>query len=372
MPNAISFTKRQEIARTMLIEWSQGAMREPFILGGYAGTGKTFLLGHTISQDLGYQSEDILYCAYTGKAAQVMRAKGMDAHTIHSSIYDYDIDEDFNVNQELKDELRGIELIVVDEASMADPEIRRDLESFGIPIIYVGDKGQLDPVGGARGSNIMARPHINLDEIMRQEASSGIIIASQMCRQNDKIPMGKIGKDFCQFPKKEANNIKTLNWADVVLCATNRTRTKINRQLREYRGFEGDLPEPGERIVCLKNNRDMNINNGMTGVVASIVEEHQSTVRIIFTPDDGSEDRDLFVDKNTFNGTVPEKPDKRRAYFDFGYCLSVHKSQGSEYPNVVIIEERLPGSNLKEHNRWKYTAITRASRKCLLIGRGTR
>lgn len=372
MLDEISFTKRQEIARAMLIDWSKGPMREPFILGGYAGTGKTTLLSHVISQDLGYDSSSILYCAYTGKAAQVMRSKGMNAFTIHSSIYDYNIDEDYKVVQTLKDNLDDIELIVVDEASMADPDIRRDLESFGIPIIYVGDKGQLDPVGGPRGTNIMARPHINLDEIMRQEASSGIIIASQMCRQNEKIPMGKIGKDFCQFPKNESNNIKTLNWADVVLCATNKTRHKVNRLIRKHRGFEGDIPEVGERIVCLKNNRDLRINNGMTGTVLKVLEENASTITIKFDPDGIDQAQVILVDKNTFNGEVPEQPDKRRGYFDFGYCLSVHKSQGSEYPNVVIIEERLPGSNLKEHNRWKYTAITRASRKCLLIGRGTR
>lgn len=367
----ITFTQRQKVAQEMIIEWASGPMRTPFILAGYAGTGKTTLLGHII-QELGYKSHQIAYMAYTGKAAQVMMTKGMDASTIHSAIYDFEPDENFDLQMELKEDLGTVKLIVVDEASMVDADIRRDLESFGIPIIYVGDRGQLDPVGSSRGTNIMARPHINLDEIMRQEASSGIIIASQMCRQNVKVPVGQIGKDFKKFPKNEVNNIKTLNWADVVLVATNRVRKSINKRIRAHRGYEGDLPQEGERLVCLKNNRGMMINNGLTGVVVSIGETRVATFDMKFLPDGAEEPLDLVVDKETFNNDMPERPDKKRAYFDFGYALSVHKSQGSEFPNVVIVEDRMPGSNLKEHNRWLYTAVTRASRKCLLIGRGAR
>jgi len=383
---SINFTKNQAIARDMIIEWVKGSQREPFILAGYAGTGKTFLLGHVISTDLGFVPKQIMYCAYTGKASQVMRSKGMDANTIHSSIYNFGVDESYNVVQTMKskDDLAGIKLIVVDEASMADVEIRRDLESFGIPIIYVGDKGQLDPVGAARGSNIMARPNITLDEIMRQEASSGIIIAGQLCRQGKKPSQGTndngmIGTDFKVYPRTEANNMKLLAWADIVLCGFNHTRQKINRQLRAHKGYEGDIPQVGEKVVCLKNNRDQMLTNGMTGVVTSIDETGAGTksFKMGFLPDGVDENDDdvslygsLTVAYETFGGPMPEQPQKGTCYFDFGYALSVHKSQGSEFPNVVLVEERLPGANFKEHMRWLYTGITRASRKLCIIGKG--
>ena len=334
-------------------------------------TGKTTLLGDVISTDLGLKPAHILYVAYTGKAAQVMRTKGMDAHTIHSSIYDYEIDEKFDMQQMLKDHLGNIKLIVVDEASMADIDIRKDMESFGIPIIYVGDKGQLDPVGGAKGTNIMSYPDINLDEIMRQEADSGIIIASQICRQGHKIPMGQLGKDFKKFPRTARNDMKLLNWADVVLCGLNKTRSAVNRQIRKHRGYEGDIPQEGERVVCLKNNRLAKVNNGLTGKVIHVDDdlENKNYFYMDFLADGETEEVSLKVAKESFNGSVPDRPRKDICYFDFGYCLSVHKSQGSEFPNVVLIEERMTSTNIKEHRRWLYTGITRASNKIAVIGR---
>lgn len=367
------WTDLQVMARAMLIEWVKGSQRKPFILGGYAGTGKTTLLGDVISTDLGYKPKDILYCAYTGKAAQVMRSKSMDARTIHSSIYDYEVDDSYEMQQILKTDLGNIKLIVVDEASMADIDIREDLESFGIPIIYVGDKGQLDPVGGARGTNIMSYPDINLDEIMRQEANSGIIIASQLCRQGQKIPMGQLGSDFKKLPRTSRNDMKLLNWADVVLCGLNKTRSAVNRQIRKHRGYEGDVPMPGERVVCLKNNRMAKVNNGLTGKVIDVNDlGSDSYFEMDFLPDGEDEVLSLRVAKGSFNGSVPDRPNKELCYFDFGYALSVHKSQGSEFPNVVLIEERMTSTNIKEHRRWLYTGITRASRKIAVIGRETR
>jgi len=134
-------------------------------LGGYAGTGKTTLIRELINQ------HDASVCAFTGKAAFVLQSKGVEATTMHRLLY-----RPVRVGGEVrfvKVQDLPTELVIVDEASMVDKVLMRDLESFPVKVLYVGDHGQLEPVGDDPG--LMRDPDIRLEQIHRQASGSPII-----------------------------------------------------------------------------------------------------------------------------------------------------------------------------------------------------
>lgn len=363
----------QKIGASMLVEWASSAKRTPFILSGYAGTGKTSMLLVALAM-AGYSLDKVLFMAPTGKAASVMRSKGMNSQTIHSAIYNVRQDAYGNTSFEIVDreDLDYYEVFVVDEAGMTSREIRDDLSSFAKPIIFVGDNAQLGPVvlEGQSSDNIMDHPSIVLDQIMRTALDNPIIIAATLARQGKHVPIGQKGKGFLKAPNRRLRDTELLCRADVVLCGFNKTRHALNDRIREHKGFSGDIPEIGEKVICIKNNRNYCIFNGMTGVVEDI-RYKDGALLMDFKPD-GQEDviTEIPVSEQCFTDDSADKRGKDIAYFQFGYALSVHKSQGSEWPKVVIVEERMPRSLLRDHHRWIYTAITRASKAAVLISRG--
>ena len=358
----ITLTDEQNKAVHLIKNWFTTTERKfPFILAGLAGTGKTTIIKH-ITDDLDIKEYQIRYCAYTGKAARVMRTKGMYASTIHSLIYEPRVDKNKVVTFVKKNSLGvDVKLIVCDESSMIGKGIQADLESYNIPILYVGDHGQLPPIGND-ATNLMLTPNYRLDTIHRQALDNPIIWVANQARQGKTLKFGKYGKTVFKA-KPEQIGIDTLKNADQILVGKNVTRKHINDQMRDYYGFKSIYPELNDKLICLRNNSRNGLVNGMTGKCLAFDE---CDYRMDFETDEEEMYTNLLVDYHIFRGTKQEKYMNQIDQFDFGYAITVHKSQGSQYDNVIIYEERLGAYDI--HNRWLYTAITRAVEKLIIIG----
>jgi len=323
-------------------------------IGGLAGVGKSFLISKIIKK-----LPNWTVCAYTGKAASVLRQKGVHATTIHSLIYRPIIDAAGNVKKSgygnpIFARVPSIdsEGIIVDEASMISRDLYDDLVSFGVPIIFVGDHGQLEPIG--KDINLMASPDFVLETIHRNA--------------------GEIAR-FCQFirtgyrpaafqPSFEGKVRFLSRWqadayltqVDQIICAFNKTRVQINRKVREKLGYRtGDNPEVGDRAICLRNNHEIGLFNGMQGVIKFLYTRRN---RMHFKSDEGTL-FDVVFDANNFNQDKYEldlrkdDPDP----FDFAYCCTCHKFQGSEADRVMVFEQQ---NSRFDRVRWAYTAASRA------------
>src|SRR5579862_2298031 len=162
-----------------------------FRLFGYAGTGKTTLARHLADHADG----EVKFAAFTGKAASVMRGKGCkDASTIHSLIYRARESGEEVPSFDLWDDAPAskAELIIIDECSMVDAELGRDLLSFGVPVLVLGDPAQLPPIQGG-GFFTDAEPDAMLTEVHRQAADDPIIHLSMAVREGERIEPGRYG-----------------------------------------------------------------------------------------------------------------------------------------------------------------------------------
>lgn len=326
-------------------------------LGGYVGTGKT-----TCIRAISARLPSFKVCAFTGKAAAVLRRKGVDASTIYSLIYvPFDLPDGrtvFELREQLPDEVNGF---IVDEASMVSTEIYRDLMSFGMPCIFVGDHGQLEPVGS--NANLMARPDYTLEKIHRN--------SGEIPRFAEWVRLGRSSSDF--EPKTDAVvlvkggevDTETAVGVDQIICAFNQSRVHFNKHVRLEAGRK-DLVEIGDRVMCLRNNRDAGVFNGMQGTV-SRVSHIENDLAIDFDTYDGTRiglrvDRDQFGKKEGpgpgFGGLHP---------FDYAYAITCHKAQGDEWPTVLVFEQHCKHW---DHKRWAYTAASRAQTKLIWAASG--
>lgn len=313
--------------------------------------------------------ENVAYVTFTGKASLVLRNKGLPATTIHKLIYNCYVDKLGNLIVDKKRYLPpNIKLIVIDEISMVSRQLLEDLVSFGIPIIALGDHGQLDPIGEDNG--LLRFPHFVLTEIIRQAENNPIIRLSKMVREGG-------------FERMNNENVKVLypkdfdysmaEWADQTLCGFNTTRTTVNNNIRKsYFHTEQQLPKTGEKLISLKNRWDILDSQGnplINGTVCHIGEITKNIYNgVIFNTTlvdvyNKSYFTDLQIDTNIFkNRPIPKNG--KLPVFDFGYCITVHKSQGSEWDKVLLFDECI---NKTTYNRWLYTAITRAKDKIVII-----
>lgn len=235
--------------------------KEEVTIGGRAGTGKTTLIRHLVGL-----LPRFAVCAYTGKAANVLRSKGVDAKTIHSLIYKAYTDEDKKVHFSLAGDIE-CEGVIVDEASMVSRSIYEDLRSFGKPLIFVGDHGQLEPVGD--DFNLMREPDYRLEEIHRNAGE--IAHFAEYVRQGYRASSWGVRNgpsDKIRFVPR-GRHMDVAGEVDQVICAYNKTRAEVNRAVRVSLG-RGPGPETGDRIICLKNNSVSGLFNGMQGVVESV------------------------------------------------------------------------------------------------------
>jgi exodeoxyribonuclease-5 len=365
----MDWSPEQERALKEVSRWYNKRDSQVFRLFGFAGTGKTTLARHIAE---GIDGETV-FGAFTGKAAHVLRQKGCDgASTIHSLIYrpatpSDDDDEDFEPMFTIRRDAPASEadLIIIDECSMVDEELGRDLLSFGVPVLVLGDPAQLPPVKGG-GFFTEAEPDVMLTEVHRQAADNPIIQLSMMIREGQSPDHGSYGNSRI-ISRKEIDSDAILA-ADQVLVGRNITRAKYNERIRTLLDFDGSVPCVGERLVCLRNNKQKGLLNGGMWEVKQRMGRKAGRLRFALLPEDGGHTTQVSVYPEFFTtgaDSIPWQKRRRSDEFDYGYALTVHKSQGSQWDNIVLFDESFA---FREHrDRWLYTGITRAAEQITIV-----
>jgi exodeoxyribonuclease V len=362
------FTPHQDAALTAASDWfkAQRGRASIFRLFGYAGTGKTTLAKHIAEGVDG----KVLFAAFTGKAACVMRSKGChSASTIHSLIYKARESGEETPSFDLWHEAPAskAKLIVIDECSMVDAELARDLMSFGVPLLVLGDPAQLPPIQGG-GFFTDARPDAMLTEVHRQAQDDPIVRLSMEIRAGNALAEGQYGET--QVVRRANLDPKRVLAADQVLVGRNATRRAYNGRLRERRGFAEALPMAGDKLVCLRNNRRKGLFNGGLWVVKEKPKARRQIIRMHLDPDEnlGTRMVKVSVRPECFTGEIEQfEWPQRKPYdeFDFGYVLTVHKAQGSQWDDVVLFDES--GAFPDNRDRWLYTGVTRAAKRLTVV-----
>ncbi|WP_299671725.1 AAA family ATPase [uncultured Roseobacter sp.] len=373
---AVALSKMQAEARDFAQRWFKAGQDQVFRIWGYAGTGKS-----TSAQAIVSATEAApCYGAYTGKAAAVMRKHGCEgAATLHSLIYEPrqrpDGGFDFEVNKD--GPLSECDLIVVDEVSMVDRDIGEDLLSFKKPLLVLGDPEQLPPPNDKGGYFTQADPDVFLTEIHRQAEGDPIVRLATEARLGRSLPMGWMGKSRV-VRRSDMTGVEMMNNMvdhDQVISGKRDTRAAMNSNMRRKLGFQGLYPLTGERLVCRRNNRDLGIYNGGSFTVMSdakeVLDEEKGETFLHFLV--RSEDEpDLLLEVKVHPCHFPGGGDKPHwktlrgsEEFEYGYALTCHLSQGSQWPSVLIKDEsHVFGQDAK---RWLYTAITRASEQVTVV-----
>ena len=382
----------KKLALKSILKWySKEVDHKQFVtLGGYAGTGKTTLIA--ILRKLLFKQDPklkVAFAAFTGKATRVLKNylkdnevlyKGDSVGTIHSLIYSVIENEHHEIiGWKRKEELKT-DLIIIDEASMVDQKIWYDLLSYDVPILAVGDHGQLPPVSGQ--FNLMENPEIKLEEIHRQVADNPIIKLSIEARKYGRIKIGNYGKGVRKLAKDDPesqeiieNYLQQYNQETLILCGYNNTRIKLNNYLRNILGYDSPLPMAGDRVICLRNKQQKAIFNGMLGTLQRITSKDDNfyDVKILFDDEEqvfeGLAVKKQFGSSSALNFTRESRALTLQAeLFDFAYALTVHKAQGSQASRVILFEERFKQMSDLDWRRWLYTAVTRAEEELIILG----
>lgn len=393
-------SKQQAEAMAQIVDWWANSDEQIFRLFGYAGTGKT-TLARKVADRL--DAPKVVYAAYTGKAAHVMRKKGCDgARTLHSLIYlpaekvrddlessraSLDSEPDPARRAELADEIRKLEqdlstpnwilnddsdladadLLIIDEVSMVDEEMAEDILSFDVPVLVLGDPAQLPPPSSKVGYFTNAKPDYLLTEIHRQAADSVIIELATVVRTGGRPVRQRLGRTTLYIPL----SAKKAKRFSQVIVGTHRERWRRTYQLREMHGLAGDLPTVGDKVICLQNNRDLDVFNGQMFKVLKASRLPRAGVLLTL------EDEDAVVTEvpawvDGFLGLEEEKRFKptahfkrERAFMTYGWAITCHKAQGSQWSSVLIVDESRWFRS--DRAKWLYTAITRAEHRIAVV-----
>lgn len=393
----LEFGREQEIFLNRMKSWiwEDPINSNEMILTGYAGTGKTTVISE-VKKLAGYKK--IAFLTYTGKASVVLRKKLHEScrdsldndfiGTIHSFMYKPIIKYNTKLKIEEiigweKKEDREIEadMIIIDEASMLDNDITEDIRQVfsNIPILYVLDPFQLPPINQKyctlmtdyKERNI---PVYSLTEIHRQGQGNPIIKLSKYIRDNENILIkpGEYSNMMWKF--KFDGYDKVINKFDmsrndiVCLTHTNKVRNEFNEKVRQYFKFKHREPYPNEKVICTQNNRNLGVYNGEIGKVLYSMYEEENVLNSIID----FEDRivDLNIDMGRSFGKMREKREKFKniTSFEYGYMITVHKSQGSQWDRVILFDIQTTFRDNLDYRRWLYTAITRSTDKLIILG----
>lgn len=437
--NGVSPSDAQSRAIAEIRDWfvNRSSRQQVFRLFGYAGSGKSTVLRFAL-EELGLGTSvssrqcvpDVVTATFTGKAALVLRRKGTPARTIHSLIYSvFQATEDEVAAAAAKIEEAGKEarslagfektaaeaaieamrqalaqmkqprftlnpqsdaaltkLIVLDEVSMVDEEMARDLMSFGKPILVLGDPGQLPPIKG-EGAFTRDAPDVMLTEIHRQAGESAIIRLATMARQGEAIGFGHYDAHVAKMRKTDITPAQALRGGQVI-CGRNATRFELNNAMRGAAGFAGGgiLPSgPTEKIICLKNQNELGLINGMFVTLEDIIDEGTHYFSAAARDEDGELLGPLldaegargrlrfykghFEDHLSFDPHRHDRDWKVKRQLSeatFGWAITCHKAQGSQWENVIVWDDGL-GQGEADRRRWLYTAITRAERGLVIL-----
>lgn len=404
------WSPQQDDALKQVNDWLHNGEEQVFHLFGYAGTGKTTLARHLAEGVNG----TVLFAAFTGKAAYVLQTKGCaGATTIHSLIYHsrekgkaslVDMErqlqsliteltaegEDPEKSPRVKDlkkmieqereslkqpffvlnpdsEVRDARLVIIDECSMVDARMGADLLSFGTKVLVLGDPAQLPPVGGAGYFTEGVRPNIMLEEIHRQAEESPIIRMATQVRQEQPLSLGEWG-DNCRVLSGERIDPDLALSFDQILVGKNKTRFATNRRVRTLKGIDDPYPVIGDRLVCLRNDHDAGLLNGAIFNVTSVGGVMDQKVLMDIVPEGSNFAQEVMAHEHYFMGKGEDLPwfeRKEAQEFDYGYALTVHKAQGSQWDSVLLFDESWVFR--KDRWRWLYTGITRAAEKLTVV-----
>lgn len=374
------------------------------IIAGYAGTGKSTLVKFIIAAlaDDGINpDEDVVYTSFTGKATQVLQKKGnKNVSTLHKLLFEHFPRPDGTFYRRPVSSI-DYKIVIVDECSMVPKDLLKRLAAYPVHIICLGDPGQLPPINKEDDNHLLDVPHVFLDEIMRQEEESEIIKLTMDIRAGK--PLNHFQGKEVQILDKEELTTGMLMWADQIICSTNATRVALNNQMRDLLG-RGDNPEDGDKVICLRNYWEVCSEDGqplVNGTIGTLHNSFNSFLRIpayisggrltqidtivanFKSDDEITEFNNLTMDKkmilegeSTLTWKENFKLGKNKNYmnsiplsFTYGYAITGHKSQGSEWDNVLVIEEGFPFDK-EEHMRWLYTCATRAAKKLVIIRKG--
>lgn len=351
---------------TWLAEFERGNAQQVFRLFGYAGTGKS-TLAKSFADDV---KGKVLFGAFTGKAALVMRQKGCrGASTIHSMIYEAVLDEAtglYKFRKKPADVFAKVGLIIIDECSMVGDELARDLLSYGKPVLVLGDPAQLPPVKSA-GYFTEAEPDVMLTEVHRQARDNPIIAMSMVIRTKQRrMRIGRMGE--CEVFDKRDLTVDMVNEFDQFLVGRNKSRHDWNDAIRAKVNQPYQTPVVGDRVICLRNDKELGIFNGQMFDVSKASELAAGSYDLDVIPEDADGNakatKKVSVLEHYFRGAEHELDNYQRMkgqQFCFGYAITTHKAQGSQWPSVIISDES--GFMKEDAWRWTYTAVTRAAEK---------
>lgn len=355
-----------------------------YAYSGAAGTGKTFAVKAFIDS-LGLQEDEYMCCAYVGKAVLNLQKHDLPACTIHSLIYHTVIEKipaddpdgmkyKLAMRFILKDHLDpNLRLIICDEATMVNNDMRDKMLSFGLPIIFIGDMNQLPPVFGE--SEVMAFPNFTLTQIMRTAEDDPIVQLSQMVLHDIPYEYGSYG--MCQVVDHHAIDKSLLKDFDVILCGKNATRDKMNRSvIFDVLHRPDNIPFLGAKVVNRQNNWDIavdgvSLTNGLMGEITNISKSRSylGYYKIDFRPDFmDSEFEDLKIDRQYIRADYETRKNfgiSRFEKFEYAYAITVHISQGSEWARVLFLDEPFWDKELTK--KLRYTAITRATSQIEIV-----
>lgn len=404
MTDQFSLSDQQNEAFNGFKQWFRNApnSKPHYFIGGYAGTGKTTLIKYVLDWFGDAATESVLILAPTGKAADVLRKKGLPtACTIHSAIYsalsphairimdlrkilqdpNLDPSEKLERQKELGilvskgpafasnnvDFFDKIHLIIVDEFSMVGTKIYEDLIEKKVPILCFGDPAQLPPVKDTR---LGFQPDYTMTDIHRQAADNPIIRMAHDVRTGNFLKYGDYGQDCKVIGRGEYSSDLLLTHSQVISW-THDARRKINVRYRIMNKNTDPFPMKDEKLICKRNNNELRIYNG--GLYRAASDTVEGDLDKVIDIHNGIE-----VLKSVPIYPLPFEEYRRVVHrhehlswqelqgieqFDFGYCITGHASQGSEFDSVLVVDETARMKSDLERRQWMYTAVTRASKK---------
>jgi ATP-dependent exoDNAse (exonuclease V) alpha subunit len=270
-------------------------------------------------------------------------------------------------------------LIVVDEVSMVDERMGRDLISFGKKILVVGDPYQLPPIHG-EGFFTSDPPDIFLKKIHRQAEGSPIIQMATIIRNGGWLKSGVRGESSV-VTSIETRDLPTY---DIIIAGLHPMRRRVNRDLRKLLGFSGP-PQVGDRLLCTRNSNGS--RRMMNGTLWDVLEIHGTSdgfISMTLVDEFNEQTAQVEVLLELFEKDITDVPYSMGDSFTWGYCLTCHKSQASEWGRVLVFDQ---GGSFRDKtrpnngytppdsgdytypNRWRYTAVTRASEMVTIIRR---